>query len=112
MFCGRQQSGHDFMTGRAGKSDPHPPGFPFARTPHGIGCLIGQAQQAARVDEEDLSGRGQPDRVLGAFEKLHPKFVFQQLDLPCQRRLGHVEADGRPPKIQLRSDRYKATQLL
>jgi hypothetical protein len=47
--------------------------------------------------------------VLCAFQKLNAKFVFQQLDLPRQRRLGHVETDGSTPKIQLCSDRYKAT---
>jgi hypothetical protein len=37
--------------------------------------------------------------------------MFEQLDLPAQRRLRHVQAFGGAPEVQLFRDRHEAADL-
>ena len=71
---------------------------------------LGQLQDPPGIRQERHPGRGERDRPGGAVDELHAEFVLQLLDLPAQRRLGHVQTLGGPPEVQLLGYRNEAGQ--
>jgi hypothetical protein len=64
-----------------------------------------------RLDQEGPSGRRQPHRPAGPVQQDHAEDALQQLDLPAQRRLGHVQTLRRPPEVEFLGDGDEAPQL-
>ena len=72
---------------------------------------FGQAQDAARFQQEHPARRGQFHGAAGAVQQLDPQHMFQKLDLPRQRRLGHVHARGGAAEMQFLGRGDKAAKL-
>jgi hypothetical protein len=50
-------------------------------------------------------------RTARTLQEPHAKDAFENLDLPAQRRLGHMESLGGPAEMQLLGGRDEATEL-
>jgi hypothetical protein len=72
---------------------------------------VGLVEQRLGLDEEGAAGGGERHRARTAGEQHDAELVFQQLDLPTQRRLRHVQTLGGTTKIQLAGQDGKAAQL-
>jgi len=68
-------------------------------------------QKSLRLLQENCSCWSQCDGSPCTKEKLHAQIVFQQLDLPAERRLRHMQALSRAAKVQLFANCHKATEL-
>ena len=74
-------------------------------------ALSARPQDAARLEQEHAARRGQRDGAAGAVQQAHPQHMFQQLDLPAQRRLGHVHARRGAAEMQFLGGGDKAAKL-
>jgi|GEM_PF-6901779 len=72
---------------------------------------VGLIEQRLGLDEEGTTGGGERHRTRAASEQRDAELVFQQLDLPAQRRLRHVQALGGATEIQFAGQGGKAAQL-
>ncbi|MCY1313829.1 hypothetical protein D9M68_647370 [compost metagenome] len=68
-------------------------------------------EQGLRFDEERSPCGRQCHRTGAAGEQRDAQVVFEQLDLPAQRWLGHVQAFGSAAEIQFGRHRGEAAQL-
>jgi hypothetical protein len=58
-----------------------------------------------------LPGRRQPDQAIAALKQFHAKNPFQNLDLPAERRLRHVQPGSGAAKMQFLRHGDKAAHL-
>jgi hypothetical protein len=83
-------------------------GGPYAHDAgHGDGAglelaqaLVDFLQGAGGVGQEDAAGFRHDDPLPDAVEQRLPHLILQLADLVRQRRLGHVNALGRPREVQ------------
>ena len=98
------------MRGRRGEADDDGAEIARGNALDRLRRALGQLQDAARVGQEGHPGRGQGDRPGGAVDELHAELALELLDLPAQRRLGHVQPLGGPPEVQFLGDGDEAGQ--
>ena len=67
-----------------------------------------QAQQATGVGQEGMTGQRQAYIAAVAIKKRDVQVVLQQLDLPAQRRLRHVQPLRRAAEMEFLGDRDEA----
>ncbi len=91
----QQQARQEAVAAGGGKSQSDGARFAAGDAPCRQRGAFGQAQDAARFQQEDAARRGQLHRAAGAVQQLHAQHMLQKLDLPRQRRLGHVHAPRR-----------------
>jgi len=72
---------------------------------------VGLVEQRLRLDEEGAAGGGERHRARTAGEQRDAELMLQQLDLPAQRRLRHVQALGGTAEIQFAGQGGEAAQL-
>ncbi len=87
------------IQGRRCKADTQPGLFTLANTPRVVADLVQLFQQHIGVLIEKPPGLGQPQRS-ATFQQDHTQFIFQLLDLPAQRRLGDVQANGGAGEVE------------
>ena len=75
------------------------------------GGALRQLEQPLRLGEEAAAGRGDAHRAAGALEQLGLERMLEDLDLPAQRRLRHVQPRRRPPEVKLLGDRDETAEL-
>jgi len=82
---------------RRGGGDLELPGVKRQRHPGRAPGAVGVSQGRARLAEEALAGRGQPDAARQAFEQLPAELALERRDLLRERRLGDEQelAGGR-----------------
>ena len=98
------------MCGGRGEADDDGAEVAFGDALDGLGRTFSELEDASRVGEEGDAGGGERDRPGGAVDELHAELALELLDLPAQRRLGHVEAFGRAPEVQFFGDGDEAGQ--
>ena len=79
--------------------------------PGDVGRGLGEPQDALRLGQETAPGGGQPDGAAGPLQELHVEDALQNLDLPRQGRLRHVQPGGRTPEMQLLRHGGEAPEL-
>ena len=75
---------------------------------HGAPCRF---QRAARLGEEGLAPRREPDPSRETIEQGHPQLRFEIVDLLRQGGLGDAKTAGCPDKAVLLSDRHEVPQM-
>jgi hypothetical protein len=105
------QVGQEVVARGGGEADGDLAGVAAGDAARGQGRALGQAQDAAGLQQEGAAGGGQPHRAAGAVQQGHAEDALQQLDLPAQRRLGHVQPLGRAPEVELLGRGHEAAQL-
>ena len=73
--------------------------------------LIHPAQYLQGLLIKHPSGFGQPQGAVIAQQQRDAQFFFQQLDLPAQRGLGHMQAFGRPREVAGFGNGHKIFEL-
>ena len=73
---------------------------------------FGEGQQPPGFLQEGGSRRGQLDLPVVPFQQLGADGLLQLLDLPAQRRLGHVQAFRRAAEVKLFCHRDESGQLV
>ena len=79
-----------------------------ARDPGGV--LAGR-QHRPRFRQEGTTRGGQRHRMAGALEQPHPQLPLQHLNLPAERRLGHVQALGGATEVELLGEGDKGAEV-
>ena len=98
------------MGGGRGESDDDRAEVAFGDPLDGLGGALGELKDASCVGEEGDPGGGERDRPRGAVDELYAELAFELLDLPAQRRLGHMEPLGRAAEVQFFGDGDEAGQ--
>jgi hypothetical protein len=110
------RAGHQFgqiaVSGGCGVSELERSGLPHGDTTRDLGCAFGQLEDAPCLGQKAAPGGRQAHRAAGALKERRIDNVLEDLDLPAERRLGHVQARGRATEMQLLSDRDKAAELV
>ncbi|KPW92608.1 hypothetical protein ALO79_200383 [Pseudomonas syringae pv. castaneae] len=83
----------------------------LGKAPGGRGGLLRLLQQVLRFDEKSPAGGSEGNAAGAAGEQFDAQVMLQQLDLPAQGRLGHVQPFGGAAEIEFRRDGGKAAQL-
>ena len=73
---------------------------------------FGELQDAPRLGQEAAAGRRQPHRSARALQERRIDDVLEHLDLPGQRRLGHVEPRGGAAEMQFLRHGDEAAELV
>ena len=102
---GRHGSGHRLPESR------HPLDVFAADRLHGRHRGIDLAQDRAHPIEECVAGDGQLDAMRRAQQQRAAEQLLERTDLPAERRLGDVEALGRPPEVELLGDGNEGAQV-
>ena len=92
------------MGGGRRESDDDGAEVAFGDSLHGLRGALGELEDTSRVGKKGDAGGGEGDRPRGAVDELHAELALELLDLPAQRRLGHVQALGGAPEVQLLGD--------
>ena len=91
-----QQRAQDAEAAGRREADPERPERPEAMRRAVTGARSASAMQPAGLVQEGASGGGQLDLAVVPLQQLGAHGLLQLLDLPAQRRLGHVRAVRRP----------------
>ena len=110
--AGRDQIGQEAIGGGCRVTDLERAGLSERDPPRDLGRGLGEFEDPPRLGEETAPGRRQPHRTAGPFQERRVDDVLEDLDLPAQRRLGHVEPRRRASEMQLFRDRDKAAKLV
>jgi hypothetical protein len=71
----------------------------------------GRGERRARVRQERLAGRRQPDRALIAMKEGLPEFALEATDLRADGRLGNRDAGSGPRELALLGHRHEVREL-
>lgn len=71
----------------------------------------GRVESRPALLQQHFPGTGQADTTAVALQQTDPQAPFELLDRPRQRRLGHAEALGGAPEVQLLGHSYEVPQL-
>jgi ribosomal protection tetracycline resistance protein len=94
-----------------GEAEPDRADLTGRDPPGRLGRGVDHGQDAPRVGQERLAGRGEPHLPAAAFQQSERQRPFQALDLPGERRLGEPEPLGGPAEVQFLGDRDEPAQL-
>ena len=97
---------------RRHQAEDDPSGRFAARRLNIVANLFDLTHQAGGAVEQDLAGAGQQHAAAVADEKLDPKLVLEQFDMPAERGLGGPQPVGRLAETSEFRDRPEGTQLL
>jgi hypothetical protein len=89
------------IAGGGRKADRHRSRIARSRPPGGQGRALCQVQNAPCLRQERATGGRESDDAARTLQELHAKDPFQDLDLPAERRLRHVEPLGGTAEMQL-----------
>ncbi|MNX45725.1 hypothetical protein D3C86_762490 [compost metagenome] len=103
--------GQELIHRAADKTDIDRTNVALGKTPCGDCRLLSALQQVLRFDEKRPACSGEGDAASTAGEQRDAEVMFQQLNLPTERRLGHVQPFGGAAKIQFSGDGGEAAQL-
>ena len=98
---GAEHLGEHGVRGRAGEADRELLAARRPGRPHDTLCLL---QEAAAVEKECLSGRGEGDSPARPFEQGHAELLFEPADLVTKRGLGDMEPGGGSAEVELLGD--------
>jgi hypothetical protein len=76
-----------------------------------VADLLDLTHQTGGAVEQHLAGAGQLHAASVADEKLNPKLVLEEFDMPAQRRLRGPQPVGRLAQTSEFGDRLEGTQL-
>jgi hypothetical protein len=88
---------HEALTGR------RPPGAP--------GGGRGRVEDGAALVQQHPAGGGEGRTLAVALQQRHAQAALHPLDRPGERRLGHAQAGGGAPEVQLLGDGHEVPQL-
>ncbi|MNY29844.1 hypothetical protein D3C86_1639110 [compost metagenome] len=112
-LAGMHQQARDHAVGtHCGETQGQPARFAMSDASRRLAGRLGDLQDATGVFEKALARQGQPRLAVVALEQQHAEGMFQQLDLPAQGRLGHVQAGGGAAEMQLFGHGHEAAQLM
>ncbi|CAM2175209.1 conserved hypothetical protein [Burkholderia latens] len=107
----KQHRNHPVCTdGREAERDAPRPAV--RDTLRGLLRSCGKLENVPCIAQEALASRGQPHLPAAALEQCNAERMFEQLDLPAQRRLCHEEPLRRATEMQFLGHRDEAAQLV
>ena len=107
-----QQGPQDTEPAGRGETDSQKAGAARGDPAGGDRGAFGEGQQPPGFLQEGGSRRGQLDLPVVPFQQLGADGLLQLLDLPAQRRLGHVQAFRRAAEVKLFCHRDESGQLV
>ena len=108
----RDQFGQKAVSRGGRKADLERSGLAHRDPARDLGGAFGEFEDPPRLGQEAAPGRRQPHRAAGALQQRRVDDVFENLDLPAERRLRHVEPHRRPAEMQLFGYRDKTPELV
>jgi len=95
----------------ADEADGHRADVSFGKAPGRDGRLLSAFQQVLGFDAECAPGSGEGDAAGAAGKQIDAQMMLQQLDLPAQWRLSHVQPFGGATEVEFGGHRGEAAQL-
>ena len=87
------------------------PALPSATRLASKAALSASFRMQPRLGQEALAGRRQPDRAVAALQQRHTEDPFENLDLPAERRLRHVQSRRGAAEMQFLRHGHEAAHL-
>jgi hypothetical protein len=109
--AGRDQFRHEAIRRRRRETDLDRPGLSGGDPARDLGRAFREPQDALRLGQKTSPRGRQPDRAAGALQKRRLDDVLEHLDLPAQRRLGHVEPQCCPAEVKFFRHGDKTAEL-
>jgi hypothetical protein len=106
-----QQAGEAAVGEGVDQADGQAAGEQAAQCRHGLTPALGRLQRGARVGQQGLAGRGQPDPAPVAEEQALAELGFQAVDLLADGRLRDRDAVGGAGEVALLGDRHEVGEL-
>ena len=111
LAAGRDQFGHIAVGRCGGEADIDRAGLALGDAPRQHGRTLRELQDQPRLGQEALAGRRQPDQAIAALKQFYAQYPFENLDLPAERRLRHVQPGSGAAEMQLLCHGHEATYL-
>lgn len=106
----RERRPEDGVGADRGEPEPQRPDLAGGGPAGRFRCRLDQREHPAGVVEEGGAGRRQPDTAI-TLQQTDTQDPFQALDLPAERRLGHLQPGRGPAEVQLLGDGDEPAEL-
>ena len=109
--AGRHQRRHVAVGGCRREADIDRSGLAVRHPPGQHGRALRQLEEVPRIGQKTLPRGRQPDGPVAALQQRHIENAFEDLDLPAERRLRHIQPLRRATEMQFFRNCNEAAQL-